>query len=139
METYVRTIRMAAAAGAALIVGTGLALNVAPAQQPGVKRTDLLRHDLGVSGREVVQVRVELAPGVAFPPHSHPGEEIAYVVEGELEYRLEGRPPVTLGAGEALFIPAGTVHAARNVGSVSAAELATYIVEKGKPLVSLAE
>ena len=134
-----RTIRMAAVAGAALILGTGLALNVAQSQQPGVKRTDLLRHDLGVAGREVVQVRVELAPGVAFPPHSHPGEEIAYVIEGELEYRLEGRPPVTLGAGEALFIPAGAVHAARNVGSVSAAELATYIVEKGKPLVSLAE
>ena len=124
---------------AVLIVGGGLALNVAQSQQPGVKRTDLLRHDLGVAGREVVQVRVELAPGVAFPPHSHPGEEIAYVIEGELEYRLEGRPPVTLGAGEALFIPAGTVHAARNVGSVSAAELATYLVEKGKPLVSLAE
>ena len=134
-----RTIRMAAVAGAALILGTGLALNVAQSQQPGVTRTDLLRHDLGVAGREVVQVRVELAPGVAFPPHSHPGEEIAYVIEGELEYRLEGRPPVTLEAGEALFIPAGTVHAARNVGSVSAAELATYLVEKGKPLVSLAE
>jgi quercetin dioxygenase-like cupin family protein len=102
-----RTIRMAAVAGAALILGTGLALNVAQSQQPGVKRTDLLRHDLGVAGREVVQVRVELAPGVAFPPHSHPGEEIAYVIEGELEYRLEGRPPVTLEAGEALFIPAG--------------------------------
>jgi quercetin dioxygenase-like cupin family protein len=122
-----------------LIVGSGLALNVARSQQPGVERTDLLRHDLGVSGREVVQVRVELAPGVAFPPHSHPGEEIAYVLEGELEYRLEGEPPVTLGAGEVLFIPAGTVHAARNVGSGNAAELATYIVEKGEPLVALAE
>jgi quercetin dioxygenase-like cupin family protein len=134
-----RTIRMMAVAGAVLIAGSGLALNVAQSQQPGVKRTDLLRHDLGVAGREVVQVRVELAPGVAFPPHSHPGEEIAYVVEGLLEYRLEGRPPVTLGAGEALFIPAGTVHAARNVGDGNAAELATYIVEKGKPLVALAE
>ncbi len=134
-----KTTRMVAVAAAVLIAGTGLALNVAQSQQPGVKRTDLLRHDLGVAGREVVQVRVELAPGVAFPPHSHPGEEIAYVTEGELEYRLEGEAPVTLKAGEALFIPAGTVHAARNVGSVNAAELATYIVEKGKPLVSLAE
>jgi quercetin dioxygenase-like cupin family protein len=132
-----KTTRMIAVA--VLIVGGGLALNVAQAQQPGVTRTDLLRHDLGVSGREVVQVRVELAPGVAFPPHSHPGEEIAYVLEGELEYRLEGEPPVTLGAGEVLFIPAGTVHAARNVGSGNAAELATYIVEKGEPLITLAE
>ena len=132
-----RTIRMAAAAGAALILGTGLALNVAQSQQPGVKRTDLLRHDLGVAGREVVQVRVDIAPGVLAPNHSHPGEEIVYVIEGLLEYQLEGRPPVTLRAGEVLFIPAGTIHSAKNVGSINAAELATYIVEKGKPLVTL--
>jgi quercetin dioxygenase-like cupin family protein len=121
---------------AVLIVGGGLALNVAQSQQPGVTRSDLLRHDLGVSGREVIQVRVDFAPGVAFPPHSHPGEEIAYVIEGLLEYRLEGRPPVTLKAGEALFIPAGTIHSAKNVGTGNAAELATYLVEKGKPLVA---
>jgi quercetin dioxygenase-like cupin family protein len=101
---------------AVLVVGSGLAVNVAQSQQPGVTRTDLLRHDLSVSGREVIQVRVDLAPGVAFPPHSHPGEEIAYVIEGLLEYRLEGRPPVTLKAGETLFIPAGTIHSAKNVG-----------------------
>jgi quercetin dioxygenase-like cupin family protein len=124
---------------AVLIVGSGLPLNVAQAQQPGVKRTDLLRHDLGVSGREVVQVRVDFSPGVAFPPHSHPGEEIAYVIEGLLEYQLEGKPPVTLKAGEVLFIPAGTIHTAKNVGSGNAAELATYIVEKGKPLVTLGQ
>ena len=112
-------------------------MQVAQSQQPGVTRTDLLRRDLGVPGREVVQVRVDFAPGVAFPPHSHPGEEIAYVIEGLLEYRLEGKPPVTLKAGEVLFIPAGTIHAAKNVGSGNAAELATYIVEKGKPLVAL--
>ena len=70
----------------ALIVGGGLALHVTPAQQPGVKRTDLQRHDLGVPGREVVQTRVELAPGVAFGKHWHPGEEIVYVLEGSLEY-----------------------------------------------------
>jgi quercetin dioxygenase-like cupin family protein len=121
---------------AVLIVGSGLALNVAQSQQPGVTRTDLLRHDLDVSGREVIQARVDFAPGVAFPPHSHPGEEIAYVIEGELEYQVEGRPPVTLKTGEALFIPAGTIHSAKNVGSSNAAELATYLVEKGKPLVA---
>jgi quercetin dioxygenase-like cupin family protein len=121
---------------AALIVGGGLALNVAQSQQPGVTRSDLLRHDLSVPGREVIQVRVDFAPGVAFPPHSHPGEEIAYVIEGLLEYRLEDRPPVTLKAGEALFIPAGTIHSAKNVGTDNAAELATYLVEKGKPLVA---
>jgi len=131
------TTRMMAVAG--LVVGTGLALHTALAQQPGVARTDLQRHDLSVPGREVVQVRVDIAPGVLAANHSHPGEEIVYVIEGLLEYQLKGKPPVTLKAGEVLFIPAGTVHSAKNVGSVNAAELATYIVEKGKPLVVPAE
>jgi quercetin dioxygenase-like cupin family protein len=122
---------------AVLIVGSGLVLQVARAQQPGVKRTDLQRHDLSVPGREVVQVRVDLDPGVAFGKHRHPGEEIIYVIEGSLEYEVEGKPPMTLKAGEVLFIPAGTIHAARNVGSGNAAEIATYVVEKGKPLVEL--
>ena len=122
---------------AVLIAGSGVALHVTHAQQPGIKRTDTLRHDLGVPGREVIQVRVDFDPGVAFGKHSHPGAEVASVLEGPLEYQLEGQPPVTLKAGEALFIPAGTIHAAKNVGTGNAAELATYIVEKGKPLVVL--
>jgi quercetin dioxygenase-like cupin family protein len=122
-----------------LIAGTGLALHVTHAQQPGITRTDAVRHDLGVPGREVIQVRVDFEPRAAFGKHSHPGAEVAYVLEGMLEYQLEGEPPVTLEAGEALFIPAGTIHAARNVGPGKAAELATYIVEKGKPLVVLAK
>jgi quercetin dioxygenase-like cupin family protein len=118
---------------ATLLVAGGLAL--AQAQHTGIKRTDVERHDLSVSGQEVIQVRVDFAPGTAFGRHSHPGAEVAYVLEGVLEYRLDGKPPVTLKAGEALFIPAGAIHSARNVGSSNAAELATYIVEKGKPLV----
>ena len=122
---------------AVLIVASGLMLQATPAQQPGVKRTDLQRHDLSVPGREVIQVRVDLNPGVAFPRHRHPGEETIYVLEGSLEYEVEGKPPITLKAGDVLFIPAGTIHAAKNVGSGNGAELATYIVEKGKPLVEL--
>lgn len=110
----------------------------AQAQQPnGIGRTDVARHDLSTPGREVIQVKVDFDPGVAFGRHAHPGEEMAYVLEGTLEYQLDGRPPVTLKAGEALFIPSGTYHSARNVGTVKASELATYIVEKGKPLVVL--
>jgi quercetin dioxygenase-like cupin family protein len=122
---------------AVLIVGSGLVLQVALAQQPGIKRTDLQRHDLSVPGREAVQVRVDFDPGAAFGKHRHPGEEIIYVIEGSLEYEVEGKPPMTLKAGEVLFIPAGTIHAAKNVGSGNAAEIATYVVEKGKPLVEL--
>lgn len=120
---------------AVLVVASSLALHVALSQQQGIKRTDLQRHDINVPGREVVQVRVELAPGVSFPKHTHPGEEIIYVLEGSLEYQVEGKEPVTLKAGDVLFIPAGKIHAAKNVGSGNGSELATYVVEKGKPLV----
>ena len=124
---------------AALIVTSALALRGAQAQGPGIKRTDLQRHDLSVPGRETVQVRVDFAPGVLAPRHSHPGEEIVYVIEGLLEYQVDGKPPVTLKAGEVLFLPRGAIHSAKNVGSVNAAELATYIVLKGQPLVVAAE
>jgi quercetin dioxygenase-like cupin family protein len=120
---------------AAALVATGAAM------QPSadLKRIDLQRHDLSASGREVVQVRVELAPGIRFPRHTHPGEEIIYVLEGSLEYQIGDNVPVTVNAGGVLFVPAGVVHSARNSGNVNGAELATYIVEKGKPLLSLVQ
>ena len=122
---------------ALLIIASGLALRVVHSQQTAIKRTELQRHDLSTPGREVVQVRVDFPSGVAIPKHRHPGEEVAYVLEGTLEYQLEGQPPVTLKAGEVLFVPAGTVHTAENVGSSNAAEVSTYIVEKGKPLSTM--
>ena len=130
-----KTIHITAVA--ALIVGSGFVRPAPPAQQTGIKRTDLQRHDLGNTGREVIQVRVELAPGVAFGKHTHPGEEVIYMLEGSLEYEVEGRPPITLTAGDVLFIPARAVHSARNPGKTNGAELATYLVEKGKPLLTL--
>ena len=122
-----------------LLVASGLAVNAASAQQQGVKRTELQRYDLSAPGREVIQVRVDLDPGVTFPLHSHPGEEIIYVLEGEWEYQVEGKGTMRLKAGEVLFIPAGVKHGAKNVGSGKGSELATYIAEKGKPLVVLAK
>ena len=95
----------------------------------------LQRHDLSVPARESVQARIDFEPGAAFGKHTHPGEEIIYVLEGSFEYEVERKPVVILKAGDVLFIPAGTIHAARNVGTTNAAELATYIVEKGKQLV----
>ena len=120
-----------------VIVASGLVLHTARAQQAGITRIDLQRHDLSVPGREVVQTIVELDPGVTSSKHTHPGEEIVYVLEGApLEYQVEGKPPVTLEPGDVLFIPAGAIHAAKNVGNRKGAELATYIVEKGKPLLT---
>lgn len=124
---------------AMLVFASGLVLHSASAKQEGINRTELQRHDLSVLGREVIQVRVDLDPGMTFPLHSHPGEEVIYVMEGMWEYQVEGKGAMTLKAGNFLFIPAGVKHGAKNVGSGKASELATYIVEKGKPLVVLAK
>ncbi|MCU1763105.1 cupin domain-containing protein [Pseudomonas sp. 14P_8.1_Bac3] len=105
--------------------------------QAGLHRTDLVRKDLGVADQEVIQVRVDFDAGVASPNHSHPGVEVAYVIDGTFEYQLEGQPPVTLKTGDSLYIPAGVAHIAKNVGTQSGSELATYIVKKGEPLVKV--
>src|ERR1044072_2681779 len=94
-------------------------------QAPGSNRTDLQEHDLSTPGRMVIQNRVELSPEAPAIRHKHPGEEIIYVLEGMLEYDIDGQPPRTYSAGEALMVPAETVHAVKNVGSGAAAELAT--------------
>jgi len=124
---------------AAVIAASGLHGQTATPRPTGTTRTDLQRHDLGIAGHEVLQARVDFAPGASFPAHKHPGEEIIYVLEGTLEYQVEGKPPVTLKAGDVLFVPAGTAHSARNAGSQKGAELATYVLEKGKPLTELVQ
>lgn len=110
-----------------LIVGGAFGLNVRSARQSGTKRTDLQRHDLSAPGREVIQVRVDFAPGYVAPMHTHPGEEIIYVIEGTL-YEIAGKKS-KVNAGDVLFVPAETPHTATNIGSDNGAELATYIVE----------
>ena len=141
MKVFKQTNKSALVKAAmALLIGGMLAGQAARAEAPkaaasGIGRTEALRHDIGNAGREVVQVRVDFAPGASFPKHTHPGEEIAYVLEGTVEYQLGDQPPVLLKAGDALFIPAGVAHSAKNHGKVNAAELATYVIEKGKPAV----
>jgi quercetin dioxygenase-like cupin family protein len=112
---------------------------MATQQIPGLTRIDLQQHDLSVPGREVIQNRVEIEPDAPAIRHWHPGEEVIYVVEGTLEYEIDGEASRTVNAGEALTVPAERVHGVRNVGDGNAVELATYVVEKGKPLLNLAE
>jgi quercetin dioxygenase-like cupin family protein len=123
---------------ALLITASALAPHAAQAQQlQGTHRQELSRHNLSIPGYEEIQLRVDIDPGKIAPNHKHPGEEIIYVIEGTLEYRVEGKPPVTLKAGDVLFVPPGVVHSATNVGQTNAAELGTYVVPIGKPLVEL--
>lgn len=105
--------------------------------QSGTTRTPLQQSDLSVPGRQAIQVRVDFDPGYTSPWHTHPGEEIIYVIEGTIEYQVQGHPTRTYEPGEVLIVPYGTPHLAKNVGTTNAAELATYIVEKGKPLITL--
>ena len=109
------------------------------AQQPAFKRTVLQQSDISVPGREVVSAVAEFEPRATPGPHTHFGEEIGYVLEGTFLIEQAGKPPVTLQAGGSFLIPAGTVHNATNTGTGKARILATYIVEKGKPLATPAK
>ena len=123
-----------------LFVSLAAAMAVQPpaplARPPGTARTDLQRHDLSIRGWETLQVRVDFAAGASFPMHRHPGEEMIYVTDGVLEYVVDGKT-VRAKAGEVLFVPYGVPHSARNPETTPAAELATYVLRKGKPLVEL--
>jgi quercetin dioxygenase-like cupin family protein len=122
-------------AGAALagVWATGSLL----AQQPGFKRVPLQKQDLSVPGREVVQARAEFDPGASVGQHTHPGEEIGYVLEGTLQLEVAGKPSATLKAGDAFFVPPETIHSAKNAGTGPAKVLSSYVVEKGKPLSTM--
>ena len=115
------------------LAGTWSALN---AQTPAVTRVPLLDQDLSAAGRHGVQARADIGPGGEVAKHTHPGEELSYIVEGTLQLEVQGQPPRTLKAGESYFIPAGVVHAAKNVDKGVTKVLATYVVEKGKPVAS---
>jgi quercetin dioxygenase-like cupin family protein len=133
-------LTLAAAAMAAGVIGAwGIQSLEAQDKPAAFKRTPLQKHDLTAQGREGVQVLAEFAPGAAAGRHTHPGEEMGYVLEGTLQLEIEGKPPVTLNAGQAFFVPAGVVHDGKNIGKGPLKVLATYIVEKGKPVATPAK
>ena len=128
-------MRSATVIGLAVV---SLAAAVAWAQQPApaFKRTVLQQADISVPGREAVTAVAEFPAGAAAGRHTHPGEEIGYVLEGQVLLEQDGKPAVTLKAGQAFLIPAGTIHNATNTGSALARVLANYVVEKGKPVAT---
>src|SRR5262249_32764677 len=105
------------------------------AQQPTFTRTVLQQVDISAPGREVVTALVEFQPGASPGRHTHPGEEVGYVLDGTISLERDGKA-ATLGAGQSFVIPAGTIHNATNTGTTRARLVATYIVEKGKPLAT---
>jgi quercetin dioxygenase-like cupin family protein len=116
-----------------LLAGTASLLY---AQASGLTRTMVLKADTSMPGREAVVARVEVAPGAKAGRHTHPGDEISYVIEGETVLLIDGQPPRTVKAGESFLIPAGVVHDAHNEGTTPTKLVGVYVVEKGKPLAS---
>ncbi len=118
--------------GAGLSVVTGALL----AQAGGLTRVMVGRGDVSVPGREAVVARVEVAPGAKAGRHTHPGDEISYVLEGESTLLIDGQPPRTVKAGESFIIPAGVIHDAHNTSNAPVKLIGVYVVEKGKPLAT---
>lgn len=109
------------------------------AQQPQIKRTELQRGDLSAPGREAVQMLAEIPSGGSAGRHTHPGEEISYVLEGTVLIEMDGKPAMTLKAGQVFLIPAGRIHNATNKGPQTAKVVVTYVIEKGKPITTPAQ
>ena len=120
------------AIAAALVAFTGAIV----AQIPALTRTIVTRGDVSVPNREAVIARVEVAPGGVAGWHTHPGDEISYVIEGEATLLIAGQPPRKVPAGAGFVIPAGVVHNAINDGATATKLVGIYVVEKGQPLAS---
>jgi quercetin dioxygenase-like cupin family protein len=120
------------------LIGAALALAASAllAQSSGLTRTLVTRADVSVPGREAVVARVEVAPGAFAGKHTHPGDEISYVTEGEVELLVAGQAPRIVKAGEAFVVPAGTVHDAHNASDKPVKLVGVYVVDKGKPLAT---
>jgi quercetin dioxygenase-like cupin family protein len=118
-----------------VMLGTAL-VGALVAQNPGIKRTVVHRSDVSVPGREAVIARVEIAPDARAGRHTHPGDEISYVVEGQGEILMEGKPPLKVKTGDGFVVPGGTKHDAHNTSSVPLKLVGVYVVEKDKPLAT---
>ncbi len=105
-------------------------------QNSAIKRTVVKSGDVSVPGRQAVIANVEIAPGGFAGRHTHPGDEISYVLAGEGEILMEGNPPLKVKPGDGFIIPGGTKHDAHNTGTQPLKLVGVYVVEKGKPLAT---
>lgn len=118
------------AAPAALIAGALFA------QNPAIQRTILQRKDISRPGHEAVVARVEIAPNAFAGRHTHPGEEISYILEGEGEILIEGQPAQKVKAGDSFIIPAGAKHDAHNTTDKPLRLVGVYVVDKSQPMAT---
>ena len=117
---------------AVLAIGAALAQTSEP---PPIKRTLLQRMDVG-GNLELNVGLAEIAPGGTTGRHTHFGVESGYVLQGSASMQVEGEPDRALKAGDSYAIAAGKAHEARALGAEPAKVIASYVVEKGKPLAT---
>jgi quercetin dioxygenase-like cupin family protein len=101
-----------------------------------LKRTELQHSASSIPGRDIVQVLTEIPVGVASGWHTHPGEEVGFIVAGTVQMEIEGRPTLVLHAGDPFLIPPRTPHNALDLGPGTGRMLSTYIVETGQPIAT---
>lgn len=101
-----------------------------------LKRTEIQHEPSSIPGREIVQVRTEIPAGVESGWHTHPGEEVGYIVAGVVQMEIKDRPTLTLHPGEGFLIPPRTPHNALDLGPETGQMLSTYLVEIGQPIAS---
>jgi quercetin dioxygenase-like cupin family protein len=101
-----------------------------------LKRTEVQRGPLSVPGREMVQVRTEIPAGVSSGWHTHPGEEVGYIIAGTVRMEIQDRPALTLNAGDGFLIPPRVPHNALDLGPGTGLMLSTYIIEAGQPIAT---
>jgi quercetin dioxygenase-like cupin family protein len=99
-----------------------------------LKRTEIQHQPSSIPGRDIVQVLTEIPAGVESGWHMHPGEEVGYILAGTVEMRINGKPTLTLHAGDGFLMPPRTAHNALDLGPDTGQMLSTYIVESGQPV-----
>jgi quercetin dioxygenase-like cupin family protein len=103
-----------------------------------VGRTELQRASASVAGQLIVQTLFRIPVGLASGRHSHPGEEVGYIIHGDVEMVFDDdRPSLTLRSGDPFLIPPSTIHNARNIGTVTTKMLSTYFIDETQPLVTM--
>ncbi|HYD46087.1 MAG TPA: cupin domain-containing protein [Phenylobacterium sp.] len=103
---------------------------------PQASRTVLTRVDVAGTDREVVFGRADLPKGAQIARHTHPGEEVGVLWNGELTLKIDGAPDRRLKAGDTYVIPRGAPHAAVGESDETATLVASWVIDKGQALAS---
>ena len=127
----------AARAGLRLTAVIALALASAAGAQPNmVHKTTLQDGPFPPPHYHTVTVRTVVDRGGVVAPHTHPGIEMAYVLDGRAVLKVRGQPPRSVSAGDSFSVPPRIVHSVENTGPGALTMVSTYVVEIGQPIAS---